>query len=85
MRDAIYKTMDVVRVYTKLPHKKEADLAAPFMLPRGQTVLDLAQLIHRDMARTFKSARVWGSGVHDGTSVKGDYVLNDKDIVELSV
>ena len=30
-----------------------------------------------------KFARVWGEAVHDGTLVKGDYVLHDQDIVEL--
>jgi uncharacterized protein len=30
-----------------------------------------------------KFARVWGSAVHDATQVKGDYVLHDKDVVEL--
>ena len=28
-------------------------------------------------------ARVWGTAVHDGTQVKSDYVLHDKDVVEL--
>ncbi len=84
LREAIYGAMNVVRVYTKLPNKKEADMDSPFTLPRGQTVLDLAELIHKDVARNFKSARVWGEQVHDGTTVKGDYVLNDRDIVELS-
>lgn len=85
LRNAIYQAMDVVRVYTKLPHKKEADRDAPFTLRRGQCVLDLAELIHRDVAKNFKTARVWGTQVHDGTTVKGDYVLQDQDIVELSV
>jgi uncharacterized protein len=30
-----------------------------------------------------KFARVWGTAVHDGTQVKGDYVLHDQDVVEL--
>ena len=30
-----------------------------------------------------KFARVWGEAVHDATVVKGDYVLHDKDVVEL--
>ncbi|NMC19740.1 MAG: TGS domain-containing protein, partial [Thermogutta sp.] len=38
-----------------------------------------------ELARNLKFARVWGSAVHDGTVVKGDYVLQDKDIVELHV
>lgn len=85
LRDAIYQAMDVVRVYTKLPHKKEADMDSPFTLKRGQNVLDLAELIHKDVAKNFKTARVWGKQVHDGTTVKGDYVLEDQDIVELTV
>ncbi|MDG2012033.1 MAG: 50S ribosome-binding GTPase [Pirellulaceae bacterium] len=84
LRNAIYEAMDVVRVYTKLPNKKEADMASPFTLKRGQTVLDLAERIHKDVAKNFKSARVWGSQVHDGSTVKGDYVISDRDIVELS-
>ncbi|MEC7599669.1 MAG: hypothetical protein VX936_14885 [Planctomycetota bacterium] len=35
------------------------------------------------MAKNLKNARVWGSQVHDGTMVKGDYVLSDRDIVEI--
>jgi len=80
---AIYDTMDVVRVYTKAPSKKEADMDRPFTVKRGETLLDLAELIHKDYAANLKFGRVWGSAVHDGTVVKGDYVLNDKDIVEV--
>lgn len=85
LRDAIYQAMDVIRVYTKLPAKKEADMDSPFTLPRGGTVHDLAELVHKDVAKNLKSARVWGTGVHDGTPVKGDHVLHDRDIVELHI
>ena len=83
LRDRVYDSMDVVRVYTKLPHKKEPDMDSPFTLKNGQTVADLAELVHRDIASNLKGARIWGSQVHDGTQVKVDYVLHDKDIVEL--
>jgi ribosome-interacting GTPase 1 len=83
LRDAIYQSLDVVRVYTKLPTRKQPDLDSPYTVRRGQTVMDLAELVHRDFAKNFKSARVWGSQVHDGTPVKGDYVIHDRDIVEL--
>jgi ribosome-interacting GTPase 1 len=85
LKRAIYQSLDVVRVYTKLPNKKEPDLEKPFTLKRGATLSELAELIHRDMAKNLKNARVWGAGVHDGTSVKGDYLLHDRDIVELHV
>ncbi|MBP88743.1 MAG: GTP-binding protein [Planctomycetaceae bacterium] len=83
LKRAIYEAMDVVRIYTKLPTAKEPDYDKPFTIRRGGTLLDIAGQIHKDMATNLKFARVWGSEVHDGTTVKGDYVLHDKDIVEL--
>ncbi|MDR1494129.1 MAG: 50S ribosome-binding GTPase [Planctomycetaceae bacterium] len=83
-RKAIYDAMNVIRVYTKSPQKKEADFDRPFTIKRGGTLLELAELIHNDYVKNFKGARVWGEAVHDGTPVKGDYILHDKDIVELN-
>jgi ribosome-interacting GTPase 1 len=84
LRDAIYKSLDVVRVYTKLPTKKEADYDKPFTVKTGGTLLDVAEMVHRDMATNFKYARVWGSGViSPGAQMKGDYVVHDKDVVEI--
>ncbi|TVS13598.1 MAG: TGS domain-containing protein [Planctomycetaceae bacterium] len=85
LRDAIYQPLDVVRVYTKLPSAKEPDFDRPFTIERGGTLMEIAELIHKDFAKNLKFARVWGSAVHDGTQVKGDYVLHDKDVVELHV
>ena len=83
LKHTIFKSLDVVRVYTKAPHQKEPDLEKPFTVVRGGTVADIAQLIHKDVAKNLKYARVWGAQVHDGTTVKGDYILHDKDILEL--
>lgn len=83
LRRAIYDALDVVRVYTKLPTEKDPDYEKPFTIRRGGTLLDIAEQIHKDFAENFKFARVWGDAVHDGTQVKGDYVLHDKDVVEL--
>jgi ribosome-interacting GTPase 1 len=83
LREAIYRAMDVIRVYTKLPAAKEPDMDRPFTIRRGSQLLDLAAEVHKDYAENLKFARVWGEAVHDGTPVKGDYVLHDRDIVEL--
>ena len=83
LQKSIFKTLDVVRVYTKLPTAKEPDYDKPFTLRRGSTLADVAQLIHKDVAQRLKSARVWGSEVHDGTVVKPDYVVHDKDVIEI--
>ncbi len=83
LRNAVYATMDVVRVYSKRPTAKEADLDRPFTVRRGSTLLEMAGQVHKDYVEGLKFARVWGSAVHDGTQVKGDYVLHDQDVVEL--
>ncbi|MGQ0633695.1 MAG: GTPase [Planctomycetaceae bacterium] len=82
LRDRIYQMLDVIRVYTKAPGKP-ADYKSPYTLPRGATVDDLAERIHKDLAARLTHARVWGSGVHDGQSVGRDHVLADKDLIEL--
>jgi len=83
LRQAVYRAMDVLRVYTKLPAAKQPDFDRPFTVRRGSTLLELAGQVHKDYADGLKFARVWGTAVHDATAVKGDYVLNDKDVVEL--
>jgi ribosome-interacting GTPase 1 len=82
LRDAIYRFLNVIRVYTKHPGKPP-DLTSPFTCPAGSTVVELAALVHRDFAEKLKSARIWGTGVFDGQSVGREHVLHDKDVVEL--
>src|SRR5262245_49898773 len=82
LRDAIYKFLNVIRVYTKQPGKPP-DLTSPYTCPAGSTLLEMASLVHRDFAEGLKSARIWGTGVYDGQTVKRDHVLHDKDVVEL--
>jgi ribosome-interacting GTPase 1 len=82
LRTAIYRFLNVIRVYTKQPGKPP-DLASPFTCPIGSTLIDMAALVHRDFAEGLKSARIWGQGVYDGQTVKRDHVLHDKDVVEL--
>jgi uncharacterized protein len=82
LRTAIFRFLNVIRVYTKQPGKP-VDKTSPFTLPIGGNVVDLAAVIHRDLAEKLKSARVWGSGIFDGQTVKRDHVLQDQDVVEL--
>ena len=86
LTNQVFAALNVIRVYTKLPNKKEPDLDSPFTLKAGETVLDLAEMVHRDFAKNLKGARVWSAQGHAGSQqVKSDYVLNDRDIVELNV
>jgi len=78
----LFEGLQIVRVYTKLPHK-EADFSQPFTLRLGDTVYDVARLVHNDLADKFSFARIWGSGQFDGQQVGSDHVVADRDIIEL--
>ena len=82
LRTAIYRFLNMIRVYTKKPGKP-ADLTSPYTVPEGSTLLELSTHVHRDFEEKLKSARVWGTGVFDGQGVPRDHVLHDKDVVEL--
>jgi ribosome-interacting GTPase 1 len=84
LREAIYQFLNVIRVYTKQPGKPP-DLTSPFTCPVGSTLVEMAALVHRDFVEGLKSARIWGTGVYDGQTVKRDHVLHDKDVVELHI
>ena len=84
LRCATYDLLGVLRIYTKVPGKP-VDRSKPVTVPIGSTVLDLASEIHRDFAETLKFARIWGTGVFDGQTVKRDHELHDADVVELHV
>jgi uncharacterized protein len=62
---------------------RSPDRNRPFTLRRGQTVDDVAWLVHKDLARSLKYARVWGKSGFDGQHVGRDHPLADADVVEL--
>lgn len=84
MMAEVFLLLNVIRVYAKKPGRP-AEMDAPFILPRGGTVQDMARLVHKEVAEKLRTARVWGAGVHDGQQVHATHVLADKSIVELHV
>jgi uncharacterized protein len=78
----LFRALRIVRVYTKTPgHPAEKD--KPFTVRQGESVEDIARLVHKDLARTLRYARVWGRSGHDGQHVGREHALADGDIVEL--
>ncbi|MFH1531503.1 MAG: GTPase [Pseudomonadota bacterium] len=81
-RKAVYDMLGKVRVYAK-QRGKSPDLDEPFVLTKGDTVLDLARKIHKDIVDRLQFAKVWGAGKYDGQRVTRDYVLEERDVIEL--
>ncbi len=80
----LFEALNVVRVYTKTPGKP-ADMDKPFTVRRGDTVLDVAGLVHKEIAESLKFARMWGEEVFDGQQVGPEHLVTDGDVLELHV
>ena len=78
----LFRNLGIVRVYTKAPGHP-ADKHRPFTLRRGQTVGDLARLVHQDLERSLRYARIWGQSGFEGQQVGHEHCVADGDIVEL--
>jgi ribosome-interacting GTPase 1 len=69
-------------VYTKAPGH-HFDKTRPFTLRSGQTVGDVARLVHKDLSIALRYARLWGHSGFQGQQVGPEHVVADGDIVEL--
>jgi hypothetical protein len=78
----LFRELGIVRVYTKAPGHPP-DMTRPFTLRRGQTVGDVARLVHKDVASALRYARLWGRSGHDGQQVGREHVVTDGDVIEL--
>jgi len=82
--DEIFDGLQIIRAFTKAPGK-EPKYTEPVALRKGDTLFDLAMIIHKDFANNLKYARVWGSNTYEGQKVSKDYIICDKDIVEFHI
>lgn len=78
----LFERLGIVRVYTKAPGHA-ADKGRPFTIRRGQTVGDVARLVHGDLEHSMRYARVWGHSGFAGQQVGPEHALDDGDVVEL--
>jgi uncharacterized protein len=78
----LFRNLGIVRVYTKAPGHP-VDKHRPFTLRRGQTVGDVARLVHQDLGRSLRYARIWGQSGFEGQQVGHEHRVADGDIVEL--
>ncbi len=85
LAEELFDLLHIIRIYSKEPGKP-ADMDAPFTVPFGTTVLEFAGIVHKDFAEHLKAARMWGeSAKFDGQVVQKDHILQDGDILELSI
>jgi len=84
LKREIYKALNIIRVYTKIPGKP-ADLNDPIVLKKGSTVIDAAVAIHKDFVQKLKYARIWDSDKFNGQRIDRDSILKEGDILEFHI
>ncbi len=82
LKQSIYDGLNFERVYLKEVGKKP-DLDVPLIVMKGSSVKAICDKLHRDFVSKFKFARVWGSSKFPGQKLGIDYILQDKDILEI--
>jgi hypothetical protein len=78
----IFNFFDLIRVYTK-EAGDEYSKERPLVLKRGTSVIEAAEHVHKDFVKKFNYARAWGPSRFQGQRVERDYILKDKDVLEL--
>ncbi len=81
LKESFFLLLGKILVFTKKPGSEKAE--KPLALEEGATVADVAKVLHKDIAHSFKYARVWGSTRFQGQKVSRDYVLKNHDVVEV--
>jgi uncharacterized protein len=79
----LFAMLDIIRVYTKEPNKKDAS-PRPFTIKKGSTIFDLAKRIHSDFYEQFSYAKIWSKRLRfSPQKVGGTFELQDGDTVEI--
>ena len=82
LKDKIFSKLKIIRVFTKEPGKKKAEL--PVILKQNSTIKIFAEKIHKSFLEKFNYALVWGSSVKfQGQRCGLEHRLEDGDIVEI--
>ena len=81
MKEEIWKRLRLIRVYTKSPNGKAA--TKPLTLPVGSDVEEAVRQVHKQLLKDFRFARVFDDTRFSGRKVGLEYVLKDRDVLEI--
>ncbi len=83
LKKKMFENLGIIRINLKQPGKP-ADMKQPLIMKRGSTVIGVCEHIHKDLAKNFLAAHIWGKSVKfAGQQVGAKHVVFDGDIVEI--
>jgi len=81
LKEEVWKRLHLIRIYTKSPTGAAA--TKPLTMPAGATVGDAVRQVHKQLLKDFKFARVFDDTRFSGKKVGLEYVLKDRDVLEI--
>jgi len=83
LKEKIFKSFPIIRIYTKHPRKKSKNKEKPVVLHLNSTLEDVAEKILHSFSKKVKYAKITGpSSKFKNQKVGLKHVVKDKDIVE---
>ena len=79
----VFESLKIIRIYTKRVGQEPSD--RPMIMAAESTVGGTAKAVHSAFYNAFKYAKVWGSTKYPGERVGLNYMLRDRDVVELHI
>ncbi len=81
LKDKIFKSFNIIRVYTRKPANMEDDV--PVIMPPDSTLEQVAEKILHGYSKKVKYAKVWGpSSKFEGQKIGLKHIVKDKDTIE---
>ena len=83
LKEKIFKSFNIIRVYTKHPGKDKEKDRIPVILPPNSTLEEVAEKVLHGYSKKVKYAKIWGpSSKFPGQQIGLKHVVKDKDVVE---
>jgi len=83
LKRKMFENLGIIRINLKQPGKP-ADMKQPLIMRKESTVMDVCEHIHKDLAKNFLAAHIWGKSVKfAGQQVGAKHIVQDADIVEI--
>ena len=79
LAEKLLKRLELIRVYTKSPNGPIGE--RPLLVRKGSTTIEVARLIHKDLVRYFKYAKVYRN--KKWIRVGREFELKDNDLIEI--
>jgi len=81
LKEKIFKSFNIIRIYTRQPGKKEDTV--PVIMSPNSTLEQVAEKILHGYSKKIKYAKVWGpSSKFNGQKIGQKHIVKDRDIIE---